>query len=130
VTILIVEDNPTNGMILRHLAKKVHADEAIVEQDPIKALSFCRHMKFDLLIVDQMMPGMTGIEFTQAIRQFDRYKTVPVVMVTADHSEMLRAAAMNAGVTDFLTKPVEALAFRHLISNLLDATSVLAINAA
>jgi two-component system, chemotaxis family, chemotaxis protein CheY len=123
MTILIVEDNATNGMIIRHLAKKVHDGDITVEQDPAEALARCQYAQFDLLIVDQMMPGMTGIQFTIALRRMKRYKHVPVVMVTADHAEQLRGEALGAGVTDFLTKPVEALAFRHLISTLLSHAS-------
>lgn len=118
MAILIVEDNATNGMIIRHLAKKVHEGEIIVETDAKEALARCRAADFDLLIVDQVMPGMTGVQFTRALRAMERYRLTPVVMVTADHSPDLRQEAEAAGVSDFLTKPVEALAFRKLIASL------------
>ena len=123
MTILIVEDNPTNGMIIRHLAKKVHDGEIHLEENPVQALARCQKEHFELLIVDQVMPGMSGTQFTRSVRMLDHLKDVPVVMVTADHSDIVEALAREAGVTDFLTKPVEAIAFRRLISTLLHMNS-------
>ncbi|MDQ0456881.1 response regulator [Rhizobium paknamense] len=117
MSILIVEDNPTNAMILKHLAKKVADEDIVVEADAAKALAQCHNQQFDLLIIDQILPGMSGLQFAKAIRQLSRYDEVPIVMVTADHEPGLRQAAREAGIGDFLTKPVEALAFRQLIAN-------------
>ncbi|MGG7517330.1 response regulator [Allorhizobium undicola] len=117
LSILIVEDNPTNAMILKHLAKKVVDEEIVVEADASSALAHCHNEQFSLLIVDQILPGMSGLQFAKAIRQLSRYDGVPIVMVTSDNEPRLRQAARDAGIDDFLTKPVEALAFRQLIAN-------------
>lgn len=119
MAILIVEDNATNALILKHLARKATDVEVIVEADPTRALELCHNQVFDLLILDQMLPGMTGVHFTKVIRMNARYDAVPVVMVTADVSPELREEALSAGVSRFLTKPVEALAFRNLVSGFL-----------
>ncbi len=119
MSILIVEDNPTNGLILKHLVKKVSQEEIIVESEPAKALQLCHMHDFSLLLVDQMLPGMTGLQFFRTLRRLPRYRDIPAVMVTADTSGDLRDKAMNAGVTAFLTKPVEALSFRSLMATLL-----------
>jgi two-component system, chemotaxis family, chemotaxis protein CheY len=117
MSILIIEDNPTNAMILKHLARKVADDEITVQADANDALVLCHNTLFDMLIVDQILPGMTGLQFIKAIRQIHRYDDVPIIMVTADNDPAVRKAAEQNGVTDFLTKPVEALAFRQLIAN-------------
>lgn len=119
MTILIVEDNPTNAMILKHLAKKVTEEEIVVEADATKALTLCHNRFYNMLIVDHMLPGMSGLQFVKAIRMMERYDDIPVVMVTADQEPGLRQAARAGGVTDFLTKPVEAVAFRSLLSSYL-----------
>lgn len=116
MSILIIEDNPTNAMILKHLARKVADDEITLQADANDALVLCHNTLFDMLIVDQILPGMTGLQFIKAIRQIHRYDNVPIIMVTADNDPALRKAAQQNGVTDFLTKPVEALAFRQLIA--------------
>ncbi|MBB4009435.1 response regulator [Allorhizobium taibaishanense] len=117
MSILIVEDNATNAMILKHLARKVADDEITVEPDANEALVLCHNTLFDLLIVDQILPGMSGLQFVRMLRQLGRYDKVPIIMVTADSEPGLRQAARDIGITDFLTKPVEALAFRQLIAN-------------
>lgn len=120
MTILIVEDNPTNGLILKHLAKKVYDGEIIVDENPVVALARCQKQSFTLVIVDQVMPGMTGVQFTRSLRMLDHFKRTPVVMVTADQADELRNEAHGAGVNDFLTKPVEAIAFRRLVATLIE----------
>ncbi|MHB0951169.1 MAG: response regulator [Allorhizobium sp.] len=120
MTILIVEDNATNAMILKHLARKVTDEEILVESDAVRALTLCHNTLFDMLIVDQILPGMTGLQFVSKIRMMQRYDAVPIAMVTADQEPKLRANALETGVTDFLTKPVEAVAFRRLLTSYLD----------
>jgi two-component system, chemotaxis family, chemotaxis protein CheY len=117
--VLIVEDNPTNGLILRHLVKKVYAGDIVVEADPVEALKLCHVQNFKLLLVDHMLPTMTGVQFVRLLRRIENYKETPAVMVTADTSRQLRDEALAAGVTEFLTKPVEALSFRRLMSELI-----------
>ena len=118
MTILIIEDNPTNGLILRHLVKKVYSGEIVVEADPMNALKLCHLEDFSLFLVDHMLPNMTGVQFVRMLRRIEKYKTTPAVMVTADTSRPLRDEALAAGVTEFLTKPVEALSFRSLLAEL------------
>ena len=124
MAILIVEDNPTNAMIIKHLAKKVTVEEIKVAGDGNTALMLCHAENFEMLIVDHKLPGMSGLQFVKAVRLMDRYRDVPVVMVTADDEPRLREEAKAAGITDFLHKPVEAVAFRKLLSDHIGAGAV------
>ena len=124
MAILIVEDNPTNAMIIKHLAKKVTVQDIKVAADGNTALMLCHAENFEMLIVDHMLPGMSGLQFVKAVRLMDRYRDVPVVMVTADDEPRLREEAKAAGITDFLHKPVEAVAFRKLLADHLGAAAV------
>jgi two-component system chemotaxis response regulator CheY len=124
MAILIVEDNPTNAMIIKHLAKKVTVEEIKVAGDGNTALMLCHAENFEMLIVDHMLPGMSGLQFVKAVRLMDRYRDVPVVMVTADDEPRLREEAKASGITDFLHKPVEAVAFRKLLADHLGAAAV------
>jgi two-component system, chemotaxis family, chemotaxis protein CheY len=130
MTILIVEDNPTNGLILRHLVKKVHNGDIMVEEDPVKALKLCHVQDFSLLLVDHMLPGMTGVQFIRMARRIPAFRSVPIVMVTADMSKDLRQEALEAGVTEFLNKPVEAVSFRSLMATLIPEDIDGGVNAA
>jgi two-component system response regulator RpfG len=62
----------------------------------------------DLVLVDYEMPEMNGIEFVRRLRLLPEYGHVPVVMVTVNDNRKVRYSALDAGVTDFLTKPVDA----------------------
>ena len=119
MAILIVEDNPTNGLILRHLVAKAGSGEIVVCDDPTKALQICETQSFDLMMIDHMLPGMTGVQFVRLVRNFGNFRETPIVMVTADTSAEVREDAMAAGVNTFLTKPIEALAFTRMMSRLI-----------
>ena len=56
------------------------------------ALMLCHAENFEMLIVDHLLPGMSGLQFVKAVRLMDRYRDVPVVMVTADDEPRLREA--------------------------------------
>jgi two-component system, chemotaxis family, chemotaxis protein CheY len=130
MAILIVEDNPTNGLILRHLVAKAGSGEIVVCDDPTKALQMCETRSFDLLMVDHMLPGMTGVQFVRLVRSFERFRETPVVMVTADTSADVREEAMTAGVNTFLTKPIEALGFTQMMSRFIANQTLPAVKSA
>jgi CheY-like chemotaxis protein len=96
----------------------------VVASDGNAALTFCHVENFSMLIVDHLLPGMSGLQFIKAVRLMDRYRNVPAVMVTAETDPRLREEARAAGVTDFLHKPVEAMAFRKLIADHLGAAAI------
>jgi DNA-binding response OmpR family regulator len=60
----------------------------------------------DLILLDVMMPGMTGIEVCREIRTNDQAKRVHIVMYTADSSDSTRRNSMEAGANDLLTKEI------------------------
>ncbi len=66
-----------------------------------------RHIA-DLVLVDYMMPEMNGIELATRLRALPGYEHVPIMMVTAHDDRKVRYDALDAGVTDFLIKPVDA----------------------
>jgi len=66
-----------------------------------------RHIA-DLVLIDYMMPEMNGIELAKRLRALPGYEHVPIMMVTAHDDRKVRYDALDAGVTDFLIKPVDA----------------------
>ena len=68
------------------------------------AVALCREKTFDLILLDEMMPGMTGLETLQKIK--DIQPATPVVMVTKSEEEDLMNQAIGSKIADYLIKPV------------------------
>ncbi len=84
--ILIVEDNPTNQIVLNGMLKKLGHTTSIAENG-IRALEILANTEFDLILMDCQMPEMDGFEATRAIRNGNSLKDIPIIAVTANVME-------------------------------------------
>jgi two-component system response regulator RpfG len=108
-TVMVVDDQSTGRAILEQVVRSL--DERVVVEGfarPVDAVVWATRHVSDLVLVDYMMPDMDGIEFVQRLRALPGYEHVPIVMVTVHDDRKVRYAALDAGITDFLTKPVDA----------------------
>jgi two-component system response regulator RpfG len=108
-TIMVVDDQSTGRAILEQVVRSL--DERVAVEGfarPVDAVVWATRHVSDLVLVDYMMPDMDGIEFVQRLRALPGYEHVPIVMVTVHDDRKVRYAALDAGITDFLTKPVDA----------------------
>ena len=78
--------------------------EVVTVTNGIDAIEECRQRTFDLVLLDEMMPGLTGIETLQRIKELQ--PTVPVVMVTKSEEEDIMNQAVGQNIADYLIKPV------------------------
>jgi len=92
----------------------------IEASDGAEAWESARQFQPQLIILDYMMPEIDGITLTQRLRHNDLTSQVPILLVTAAADETPRIQALEAGVSDFLTKPFTTAEFRLRIRNLLD----------
>lgn len=83
------------------------------------ALANAALVEFDLFVCDYTMPGMDGIEFVQRLRKMAGHTAVPFVMVTASGQTDICRRAIEAGATDFLFKPIDAVQLLARVRNLL-----------
>lgn len=86
---------------------------------PESALRLAMERQYDLMVIDYLMPDMTGIDVTETLRHHDAYRTIPIIMVTAEQDGEVRLKAILAGVNDFLNKPCDPIELRARVSNLL-----------
>ena len=102
---LLVVDDDKN---IRYLIKEVFEAEHFTVQtaaDSKAALDLLDKEKFDLAIVDIMMPNLNGYEFTEQLRTFD--KELPVLMISAKQRAEDRKKGFTAGIDDFMVKPLD-----------------------
>jgi CheY-like chemotaxis protein len=107
---LIVEDNGHMRTLLRNLLNSIGIKEVTEAPDGAAAILLLQDRKCDLILSDMAMSPMDGIEFTRRIRSGETGANpyIPIIMVTG-HTERHRVEmARDAGVTEFLVKPITA----------------------
>jgi len=103
-TILVVEDEPAiQELISYNLQLAGHAP--LKAQNAEEALEMVRTALPDLVVLDWMLPGMSGIEFARRLRSDKRTQGVPVIMLTARADERDKLQGLEIGADDYLTKP-------------------------
>lgn len=106
--VLILDDQSISRMILEELIRSIDKDIFVQSfSDPVDALEWAKKNRHDLIITDFKMPVMDGVEFTQWIRQIPSCMDVPIVIITAVDDKSVRYRALEAGATDFLSKPID-----------------------
>ncbi len=106
--ILIVEDEPAIQELLA--ANLVRAGHHVLRAgDAESAQRLVRDALPDLILLDWMLPGMSGLDFARWLRAGERTRTVPLIMLTARGQELDKVAGLEAGADDYITKPFSVL---------------------
>lgn len=121
MNVLIVDDQASQRAILRHLVQDIGDDIHVTDfADPVQALLWSQQEPPDMVILDYRMPKMDGLEFARRFRRPLSQRDVPVMLVTVVGDEPLRQAALDAGIIDFMVKPIRPRELRSRCKNLLD----------
>ena len=104
--ILLVEDSAINREVAMELLQSV-GFAVDIAADGIEAVGKVQSNVYDLILMDMQMPNMGGLEATQTIRNLPGWKTKPIVALTANAFVDDRRACEEAGMNDFVAKPVE-----------------------
>ena len=100
--ILCADDNPdSRELVFAMLQESGH--EVICVEGSAEALALLKRERFNLIVLDNWMPEMTGTELTRLIREFD--KSTPILFYSAAAYEADKQAALDAGAQAYLTKP-------------------------
>jgi DNA-binding NtrC family response regulator len=99
-----IDDDATAGDLFRRFSRDKDYDVSI-SRDPVKALENIRQHGSDLVVTDLSMPGLSGLDLLQAIRQVNI--ELPVIMITGFSTEENAIRALRLGATDFLKKPFD-----------------------
>jgi CheY-like chemotaxis protein len=118
---ILVCDNETT---LRRLvlAAFVGADYEVHEaRDGDESLQLARELEPDLIVLDMMMPGRSGLDVLEDLRAESRFRETPVIMLTARAQASDRLAAAEAGASRFVPKPFSPIELGRIIEELLAA---------
>jgi signal transduction histidine kinase len=117
-TILIVDDEIQNRKLLEALLRAEGYLTTSVASGEAALVSIAQSAP-DLILLDIMMPGMDGYEMARILKANPDTANIPIIMVTAQIDRSARLAGLNAGVEDFLTKPVDRAELWLRVRNLL-----------
>ena len=115
--LLIVDDQAANVLLLERLLRSAGYTEISATQNPIEVLELHRKNKYDLILLDLNMPVMGGFEVMEALKSIETEGTLPVLVITAQPNEKLRA--LKIGALDFLSKPFDIAEVLARVQNLL-----------
>jgi HAMP domain-containing protein/signal transduction histidine kinase/ActR/RegA family two-component response regulator len=105
--VMLVDDDVRNVFALRSVLEAREIQVFHAENGRLAIEVLREHPDMDVVLMDTMMPEMDGLTATRAIRDIARYKSIPIISLTAKAMKGDRESALEAGATDYITKPVE-----------------------
>ena len=106
--ILIADDNADNILLIRAILKRAALDVEFADaQTGQEVLDFASKRVPDLILLDLKMPGMDGFEAATALKSNEQTQQVPIIAVTAQAMVGDREKAIEAGCSEYITKPVD-----------------------
>lgn len=103
--VLLVEDNDIDARIIRSHLKDMPLELEIAKTGS-EAISRIRSDKIDLILLDILLPDMTGFEICQRLKEMDKNFDAPIIIITCLHDLESRITGLELGVDDFLVKPI------------------------
>jgi len=119
---LVADDVPMIRKLVEFLLKQI-GFEILNASDGAEALVLATNSKFDLILLDIMMPEMDGLEVLQKIRQGTINRETPVIIMTAYGDSTSVKKAIDYGANDFIAKPVQQEVFRKKIFDAVSTAS-------
>ena len=103
-TILVVEDEPAIQELISYNLKQA-GHQALKADNAEQAMNLVQNELPDLILLDWMLPGMSGVELARRLRTDKRTRTIPIIMLTARSEEQDKLTGLETGADDYITKP-------------------------
>jgi len=118
-TVMVVDDS----RIMRNIVKNTFSElkipcEFIEAQNGEEALHQLQNQTIDLILLDWNMPALSGFDFLKKVRDKDKYKDLPIVMVTSEAAKFNIIEALDAGATEYLVKPITEKSMKEKFSKI------------
>ncbi len=121
--ILVVEDSETVRFFIKGIVEKA-GHEVLESHDGAHALTVAKaNPDIEFVITDYNMPNMDGLAFTKALKDDPHFKSIPVLMITTEGSDTLKAFGKESGVLAWLTKPVSAEKITAILGKILSKSA-------
>ena len=117
-TILAVDDSPSMRKMVAFTL--TGAGYTVVEAvDGVDAYEKAQAQSFDLVLTDQNMPRLDGLGLTRKLRDHPQFKTIPILMLTTESSDLMKQAGRAAGATGWLVKPFDPARLLEVIKKVI-----------
>ena len=121
--VLVVDDNDDVRELLIHILR-AEGLSTFGAADAVSALATLKSQQIDLILLDVMMPGISGIELLLKIRSTpSSYQDIPIAMITALSAQDEVAKAIEAGATTYLVKPFRGSDIRNLLTRVFEGSN-------
>jgi putative two-component system response regulator len=117
--ILIVDDEDLNIRVVRKYLRSWGFNNVCASSEPTEVIEMIERDRPDLLLLDVMMPGISGLDLLKIIRDTPSTKHLPVIILTAHFEEEVKYHALKLGANDFLSKPIDSFELLPRVRNLL-----------
>lgn len=117
--VFVIDDSPSVVATLRRAVEAIRGSEVLSFLHPGDALERLEDQTPDLILVDYMMPDMNGVEVITHLRKNKLTAHVPAIMITSRKETDIKLAAMRAGATEFLNKPIDETELTIRVRNIL-----------
>lgn len=113
--VLYIEDNPANLRLISQLLQRIPDIDMSSAHDPFLGLDLAYEHVPDLILLDINLPGITGFDVLEKLRENDKTKDIPVVAISANAMKKDIENGLSAGFDDYITKPIDVTALLHVV---------------
>jgi CheY-like chemotaxis protein len=117
--VLVVDDEPINIKLIRKCLTTEGYEKIVSTSQATEAISLVQREMPDIILLDIMMPGLSGLEILRRLRAEEALAGIPVVILTASTDAATKQQAFDLGATEFLTKPIEPVELLPRVKNAL-----------
>lgn len=117
--ILVADDSSTMRRIIKNTLNRIGYDDILEGNDGVEAWELIdKNPECDIVLTDWNMPNMNGLELVKKIRADERFKKIPIVMITTEGGKMEVVTALKAGVNNYIVKPFTPQVLKQKLEDL------------
>lgn len=105
ILVLVVDDSPTMRRIIKNTLDRIGFTQSIEAENGKQAIEMLGNNPVELLLTDWNMPVMNGLELVGEVRKMDKFKKLPILMITTRGMKEDVVQAVHAGVNNYVVKP-------------------------